>query len=158
MSILITLSFSVFGYPAKSDPLPLSPPQKRTDPAKMSESVIVSNWCTNYWDSISTMMEQWKESRLSCRFTLEKDGRVSNLKIYKSSGSKDVDRTVINSLKKAPIVKPLRELHAPVDLVVQFYEGSGIKMNLIDGAILTPIGPFAGVNYDEVLKRQRGCK
>lgn len=155
MSTLITLSFSLFGYPAKSDPLPLSPPQKRTDPAKMSELKIVSKWCTSYWNSISTMMEKWKKSRLSCRFTLEKDGRVSHLKIYKSSGSKDLDRTVINSLKKAPLVKPLRELRSPVDLVVQFYEGSGIKMNLIDGDILTPIGPFAGVDYDAILKRQQ---
>ena len=101
------------------------------------------------------MMEQWKESRLSCRFTLERDGRVSHLKIYRSSGSKEVDKSVINSLRKAPLVKPLRKLQVPLALVVQFYEASGIKMNLIDGAILTPIGPFAGVDYDDVLKRHQ---
>lgn len=157
-SLIATLSCLVFANPGKSDPLPLSPPQKRTDPAKMSETRIVSKWCTEYWHAISNVMEQWKESRLSCRFTLERDGRVSHLRIYRSSGSKEVDKTVINSLRKAPLVKPLRKLQAPVDLVVQFYEGSGIRMKLIDGAILTPIGPFASVEYDEVLKRRRKCQ
>jgi len=154
----LTVAATSAGFlpPAMSDSITNCPDVREdpgNDPAKMSDAEVLNQWCVRIHTPISLKWQQttkWKGKgkTLSCLLKVEPTGNISDVQIFKSSGSSSVDKAAIDAIKAAtPFDRPLKALPAPQEIVVQFYKSGDMRTKLKKGDELTSIGAF--VNFGE---------
>jgi len=117
------------------------------EPAKMTDPQILNHWCDALQYPITSAWQKakFKGKAVSCIFQVDPKGEISDIRIFKSSGSKPVDKAAIDAIKNASTgEKMARPLAAPQQIVVQFFNSQDVRLKWKRGEDLVTVGRFAG--------------
>jgi len=134
-------------HKVRVDPLPDEEgPGTQNDPSKRSDADVLRQWCISIHVPILLKWQEtsWKGKgkALSCLLKVDPDGTVSDVEIYRSSGSKSVDNSAKASIKSAmPFQKFVRKLSSGQEIIVQLYKSGQMRTKQKIGDQLTLVGP-----------------